>query len=171
MMENGAVHRREIQAHIYGFPGPLSRNILDLPIEITVQVFTLVLPAYPTPLPPVNVHILAQVCRQWRNIVLFTPRLWRALQLDIDAGLLTKQLDLLRNWLRRSGTLPLSIRMAYRATGELDASIESLKEFVQEIMLYSRRWHHMELELPFDVLPLIQGEMSCLSVLTIQRSP
>ncbi|KAJ7789752.1 hypothetical protein B0H13DRAFT_1936383 [Mycena leptocephala] len=78
---------------------------------------------------------------------------WRALQLDIDAGLLTKQLDLLRNWLRRPGTLPLSIRMAYRATGELDASIVGLAELCAQILGF-------KLEKPPDLQNSDQWELT-----------
>ncbi|KAF8126112.1 hypothetical protein K438DRAFT_1891089, partial [Mycena galopus ATCC 62051] len=65
--------------------------VLTLPNELTVEIFIHFLPPYPD-YSLFTGHdsptLLAQVCRQWREIALETPTLWRAMSLsdpnDID---------------------------------------------------------------------------------------
>ncbi|KAJ7934758.1 hypothetical protein B0H13DRAFT_1508836, partial [Mycena leptocephala] len=87
--------------------------ILELPFEMTAEIFDhfQVRPIYPGRSRPdlQSPTLLAQVCRQWRDIAMSSPRLWNSLQLDLDPKILPQQLILLRSWLTRSGTCPLSI--------------------------------------------------------------
>ncbi|KAK7039492.1 F-box domain-containing protein [Favolaschia claudopus] len=93
-------------------PTALARYpVLDLPNEITSDVFIHFLPPYPScpllsgPCSPIH---LTHICRQWRNIALATPQLWwRAISLS-GIQIPPELLDL---WLKRTGSLPLSIRI------------------------------------------------------------
>ncbi|KAJ7939885.1 hypothetical protein B0H13DRAFT_1586675, partial [Mycena leptocephala] len=85
-------------------------HILKLPFEMTTEIFTHCLPEYPLrSLPSGSAMLLGQVCRQWREISIGSPRLWQSLQLELVPKFLLRPVRFLRSWLSRSGTLPLSI--------------------------------------------------------------
>ncbi|KAJ7149633.1 hypothetical protein C8R46DRAFT_1358702 [Mycena filopes] len=91
--------------------------ILDVPTEITCEIFTHFLPVYPL-CPPLTGNksptLLTQVCRAWREIALSTPRLWRAMSLPPLAGVSTeRQLQRVDLWVERSGSCPLSLEIPY----------------------------------------------------------
>ncbi|KAF7372313.1 F-box domain-containing protein [Mycena venus] len=143
-------------------------HILDLPFEITAEIFSHFLPQDPLrSLPGLqSPTLLCQVCRQWRDIAISAPWLWKSLQLDLVPEFLLQQLQVLRTWLKRSGSCPLSIGITYKAV-EPGLTSPPVDNFIQELMLHSKRWQSMEMNLPFEVLHLIHGEMPRLLALTI----
>ncbi|KAJ6554310.1 hypothetical protein B0H19DRAFT_1153133 [Mycena capillaripes] len=86
------------------------RPVLTLPNELVSEIFIHFLPAYPLCPPLFGIDSptsLTHICREWRQIALATPQLWRAIQLyDHD----NKQLYHVVNiWLDRSRSCLLSI--------------------------------------------------------------
>ncbi|KAF7361062.1 F-box domain-containing protein [Mycena sanguinolenta] len=80
-LENSLVtlenERKSVQARINAYVYP----ILTIPNEIISQFFIHTLPPYPLCSPlwgPSSPNALGQICRQWRDIALSTPMLWRA---------------------------------------------------------------------------------------------
>ena len=55
--------------------------------------------------------LLCHVCRQWRSIVLSSPRLWTTLSVLIRLGAAVPAPDLVALWLSRSGVLPLDLAL------------------------------------------------------------
>ncbi|KAJ7641164.1 hypothetical protein FB45DRAFT_712335, partial [Roridomyces roridus] len=56
--------------------------VLTLPNEITSEIFVHFLPPYPVCPPMTGLDSptsLTHICRQWREIALATPKLWRAI--------------------------------------------------------------------------------------------
>ncbi|KAJ7893669.1 hypothetical protein B0H14DRAFT_2496210, partial [Mycena olivaceomarginata] len=142
-------------------------HILKLPFEMTAEIFTHCLPEYPLrSLPSGSAKLLGQVCRQWREISIGSPRLWQSLQLKLVPKFLLHQVRFLRSWLSGSGTLPLSISITHRATGTVSTA-PSASEVIEELILHCGRWQYMEIEVPFDDFRFIQGAMPCLRGLTI----
>ncbi|KAJ7865873.1 hypothetical protein B0H14DRAFT_2504509 [Mycena olivaceomarginata] len=143
-------------------------HILALPFEMTAEIFGHFQPIYPRRSRPglQSLTLLAQVCRQWRDIAMSSPRLWSSLQLDLDPKILPQQLILLRSWLTRSGACPLSIGITYKAA-EPGVIAPPINDIVHELISHCQRWQYVELELPFDVLHLIKGEMPWLRLLKI----
>ncbi|KAK7014329.1 F-box domain-containing protein [Favolaschia claudopus] len=92
----------EDRLHSHKYP------VLTLPNEITSEIFQHYLPTYPEPpefFEDPSPTTLTQICRQWRELALATPALWRAMDLrQISSS------ELAHLWLERSGCLPLSIR-------------------------------------------------------------
>lgn len=150
----------------------ISPPILSLPLEMTAEIFTHFLPIYPLRARLVGTQspiLLSQVCRQWRNIAISLPQLWRAIQLDLGTEFQPHQINLLKSWLQRSETRLLSVGIAYN--GRPSLLIEPhVETFLHELMLHRKRWEYVEIELPFDIVPLIQGELPSLRVLIITRS-
>ncbi|KAJ7149621.1 hypothetical protein C8R46DRAFT_1198636 [Mycena filopes] len=89
--------------------------VLTLPNEITAEVFTHFLPAFPLRPPLTGVEsptLLTHICRAWREIALSTPTLWRAICLTGFPSL-TSQLEIADRWLSRSRSCALSIESFY----------------------------------------------------------
>ncbi|KAJ7676341.1 hypothetical protein B0H17DRAFT_837954, partial [Mycena rosella] len=91
-----------------------------MPIEITVQIFTHFLPPYPETADiagPGSPSFLARICRQWRDIAVSKPSLWRAVGVQLLAnpefvrGRNERQVQLLETWLGRSGNRALAITL------------------------------------------------------------
>ncbi|KAJ7286571.1 hypothetical protein C8J57DRAFT_1664792 [Mycena rebaudengoi] len=135
---------------------PYKYPILTLPSEITSEIFLHFIPVYPNRPDPRGIESptrLGQICRTWREIAFRTPRLWRAIKLDLYQTPSTRilQLDILSTWLLRSKNSPLSISMKY----PLSYSEADLPQFAVEITRHSSRWEYVELLLPSDNLRLI----------------
>ncbi|KAJ7661919.1 hypothetical protein DFH06DRAFT_1129098 [Mycena polygramma] len=91
--------------------------VLTLPNEIVSEIFIRFLPVYPI-CPPLTGVLsptsLTHICRQWRQIALTMPELWRAIALlENDASLEhPHQYGSISNmWLQRSLFTPLSIHI------------------------------------------------------------
>ncbi|KAJ6492709.1 hypothetical protein C8R47DRAFT_1214025 [Mycena vitilis] len=92
--------------------------VLTLATEIVSEIFIHFLPPYPL-CPPLwgilSPTSLTHICREWRDIALAIPQLWRAMQLSIsghgDGADIERQRDMLDLWLKRSCSYPLSIQL------------------------------------------------------------
>ncbi|KAJ7664554.1 hypothetical protein DFH06DRAFT_1470874 [Mycena polygramma] len=149
--------REEAQQRLAAYKYP----VLTLPNEITSEVFQHYLPPYPlcpqlseSPSPT----LLSHVCRQWREIALGTPSLWRAISLSGNP-FLPGRLTHISNVLGRSGCFPLSIRadefddrdIPHVGFGALAAAIHDVE-----------RWEHLHLRLQQPYRITIQGAMPLL---------
>ncbi|KAJ7279589.1 hypothetical protein C8J57DRAFT_1570431 [Mycena rebaudengoi] len=102
-----ALARLERQELFETHLAPYTYPILTLPSEITSEIFLHFIPVYPERPDPRRIESptrLGQICRSWREIAFSTPRLWRAIKLDLDQTPSTHilQLDILSTWLVRS---------------------------------------------------------------------
>ncbi|KAF7329063.1 F-box domain-containing protein [Mycena kentingensis (nom. inval.)] len=121
--------RQKLDSYIY--------PILQLPNELTANIFMLYLPPYPEPPPlagPGSPTTLAQVCRQWRRIALGLSALWSTIPLDdwesSAAGVSC--------WIERSGARPLSLHV-------VDHGVEGMTDDLTNVILSaSGRWEHVE---------------------------
>ncbi|KAJ7186451.1 hypothetical protein C8R46DRAFT_1057219 [Mycena filopes] len=138
--------------------------VLTLPHELTSIIFLHFIPDYPLCSPlagPFSPNVLAQVCRQWRDISLSIPELWRATRLSAPAGDLASLLDL---HLARSRGRPLSL--------ELDESSECRipREVFEVISAHGERLEYLNLTLwksEREVQLIAAGSMPLLRSLTM----
>ncbi|KAJ7441318.1 hypothetical protein B0H11DRAFT_2292447 [Mycena galericulata] len=87
-----------------------------LPAEIVSEIFChLLAPHKPKPLPSEGPLLLCQICAQWREIALSTPRLWSAIVL-VDPRSQGTCL-LLDAWLSRARRCPLCISLEWTDPG------------------------------------------------------
>ncbi|KAJ6477528.1 hypothetical protein C8R45DRAFT_1216530 [Mycena sanguinolenta] len=131
--------------------------VLSLPPEITTEIFLRCIP------PQSNLSefleaplLLAQICRQWRQIALDIPHLWRSLLFRDSETCI----ELLRLWLSRSGNLPLNLDLKCWDTSRAGALIEAS-------LLHSHRWQDVkfglnrksfsELDLRHASLPILRS--------------
>ncbi|KAJ7667020.1 hypothetical protein B0H17DRAFT_1336225 [Mycena rosella] len=137
--------------------------VLTLPNELISEIFLHVIPAYPRSPPRYGRRsptLLTHICRQWREIALATPALWRAILLDgsIPSG---EHIRFLASWLSRSGRFPLSIQMT-------DDFAELTPEELDVILPYRARWEHLRLHIDFYQLLPLEGPMPLVRDLEIR---
>lgn len=135
-----------------------------IPPEILAQIFILCLPAHWQDrfVEPRAMQIsLSHVSRYWRCIVLSTPQLWSHMNIKIryDQPLKTS-IDMAETWFIRSGCALLSLRVV------VDDKAFEIQPILDLIMSHSRRWQHLELELPegSDLAP-VRHNLPCLESL------
>ncbi|KAJ6459548.1 hypothetical protein C8R45DRAFT_1081368 [Mycena sanguinolenta] len=82
--------------------------VLTLPNEIIAEIFVHFIPKYPDFPPTSGLHspaLLTQICREWRELALRMPTLWRAITIPP----LAEQAARLDAWLSRARGCPLSL--------------------------------------------------------------
>ncbi|KAF8869584.1 hypothetical protein CPB84DRAFT_1803855 [Gymnopilus junonius] len=94
--------------------------------------------------------ILGSVCRDWRRLAWSSPHIWTYVLLRIDSTILPQHIDTFREWLRRSGTLPLSIRVYCNDEEDLKPT-EATNTLTDMINQESSRWQMLDLRIP-DIL-------------------
>ncbi|KAJ7259283.1 hypothetical protein C8J57DRAFT_1028597, partial [Mycena rebaudengoi] len=102
--------REKLQSRLDDYKCP----ILNLPFEITSDIFIASLTQYPECPPMIGLlspALLGQVCQQWRDVALGTPQLWRAIEIVLHLDipyLFSEGLNVLNTWLDRSKNYPVS---------------------------------------------------------------
>nr|GAT44324.1 predicted protein [Mycena chlorophos] len=170
--------RRQRQAGKSIHSGPLT--VLDFPPEITIEIFQHFVPAYPARpehLGDGSPLILTRVCRQWRNIALDTPGLWRAIQVRFPAAAHERNVhsihipppEAVHKWLARSHPLPISVGFRCADTGGLPLWL--VERTLAPLLDEMERWEYAELVLPSRLLPchLAPGKVHHMPVLVDLR--
>ncbi|KAJ7859535.1 hypothetical protein B0H14DRAFT_2506685 [Mycena olivaceomarginata] len=149
---------KRLSAYIY--------PVLTLPNEITTEIFIHFLPNYPSWPPltgPESPTLLAQICREWRDIALATPALWRAISLSDSTIPFEHQVHLCNLWLSRSQCSPLSLKLDGYAIDPLRAA-----ELVSAFVSHRTRWERLIVYDESQSLPLaMDGPMPLLRTLEL----
>lgn len=99
--------------------------------------------------------VLGYVCHLWRNVTYTTPGLWRTLSVTINRGKPRPSIAGARQWMGRSGVLPLSLSL-YQ-TEECETSNIVAGQFLKLFTQYHTRWLNIHFELPtWDSLQSVQ---------------
>ncbi|KAJ7498048.1 hypothetical protein B0H11DRAFT_1998416 [Mycena galericulata] len=150
--------RKRVQTRLDAYRYP----VLTLPYEILSEIFTHFLPEYPLCAPTTGLLSpiqLTHICRQWRDMALSTPTLWRAISISLNSN------EMVEMWLARSRSCPVSIEM----TQVWDSIDEfAMKPLIQAILSYCNRWEHLNFVIPHRFLPLCKGSMPFLRDLRIR---
>ncbi|CAA7270682.1 unnamed protein product [Cyclocybe aegerita] len=143
-----------------------------LPVEVTVRVFSVAMSDWgrlPTPLYEgiSRVPLLfGAVSRRWREIAWSTPSLWTEVDICISSTRVTTQMDLLKEWLERSGQLPLLIGLCCsQRCSEID-SIYFTNKAIDILNQHSARWKDLILDIPVQCIRRLGGDVESGSRLT-----
>ncbi|KAJ7143614.1 hypothetical protein C8R43DRAFT_1014781 [Mycena crocata] len=123
-----------------------------LPSDIVREIFISCLPANHNPIISAEEAplLLTRVCSIWRSIALSTPRMWAAIHIveprELDPQVQAGCLDMVNNWLGRSGGLPLSI--SFHPIIHVPA-VSSL--LFDVIMSFSSRWKDISVSGPSNI--------------------
>ncbi|KAF8208460.1 hypothetical protein K438DRAFT_1812257 [Mycena galopus ATCC 62051] len=135
--------------------------VLTLPTDITTEIFIHFLPPYPDYAPLAGHEsptLLAQICREWREIALETPTLWRAMSPSDPSISFELKAHLVDTWLSRSRCCPLSIHFSKY---DFDAELHAI-EILSALVPHRTRWEHLDLTLSPSHIAIIQGSMPLL---------
>lgn len=112
--------------------------------------------------------LLAGICSRWRSIALSTRRLWTSIVLLIRPKYLRSDTALMKVWLARSGTCPLSLSLC--SVGHFKNNMRSL---MQVFLLHCERWENVYLDLSisiFNCLASAKNRLPRLQTLTLDFS-
>ncbi|KAJ6547002.1 hypothetical protein B0H19DRAFT_249142 [Mycena capillaripes] len=94
--------------------------------------------------------IFGEVSRGWRAIALSMPRLWNSIFLHCRNKNMQNNISLCDTWLKRSGSLPLSIHFYRKSSSPVERvekdTIDGCKELIRTILPYAKRWRFVHLE-------------------------
>jgi hypothetical protein len=106
---------------------------------------------------------LSQICSGWRELALSMPQLWSSIRITFDPSLLNyveivqKRAKMLRTWLERSGSLPITVdirrcdseSLYLRQSNDVNSKWETEGgQLVAELLPYSNRWTDLTFYLP-----------------------
>ncbi|KAF8958279.1 hypothetical protein BDZ97DRAFT_2078699 [Flammula alnicola] len=91
---------------------------------------------------------LGAVCQAWRAIAWSTPQLWTSICINLFNDNLYVA-EVVRDWLSRSGQLPLYIRLYAKIIFELPFGDEPyIKLLISAVVAHSNRWVYLDMDLP-----------------------
>ncbi|KAF8167245.1 hypothetical protein B0H34DRAFT_803536 [Crassisporium funariophilum] len=138
-----------------------------LPSEIAAEIFILSIPdfeIYESRTTDVSAPLkLGAVCSVWRNIAWATPMLWSSLTLKIpknslqDNDAMPGYLALLEEWITRSGTLPLSIRLTTFSVFSVPWGKFPGRELFDILNEHAARWRDFILNIPCSCWQYLRG--------------
>src|SRR6266550_8884824 len=111
--------------------------------------------------------LLCNVCSSWRALALSTPRLWQDLFLTFRKTMPKSKeaIDMTHVWIKRSGELPLTLRLNVCLDDDFQALCEAL---MNAITSYASRWEHVDFLFRDSPISLPQlGDMPCLRTFTM----
>ncbi|KAJ7057731.1 hypothetical protein C8F01DRAFT_1150885 [Mycena amicta] len=173
-----SARRAELCAHVDAQKALISLS-RQLPRDIVEQVFLACLPdnknaaidATEAPL------VLGHICSAWRAISLTTPRLWASLH--VPFAFVAAECDrthILAEWLRRSGSCPLSLSIVgHRVSAWDDTTVELTPTYftsapveftpayvasaLATLFQHSQRWRHLQFtQLSLPMVKLVLGQ-------------
>ncbi|KAF9484098.1 hypothetical protein BDN70DRAFT_952969 [Pholiota conissans] len=107
--------------------------------------------------------LLAAVCTAWRALAWSTPQLWSTISVDISC-VNGAVVDILREWLNRSGDLPLYIEI--HADLEIDYHKLDRHEISNVFAEYAPRWFYMELNTALNFFSYIHPSIADARILS-----
>ncbi|GLB40777.1 hypothetical protein LshimejAT787_0806480 [Lyophyllum shimeji] len=133
----------------------------QLPFEVLQEIFIHCLPGERNAAMSIREAplLLGQVCRAWRSVSQCTPRLWASIHIPIPCALIGDAIpesrkaasarnELVKAWLERSGSCPLSISLAEIFANETSPDFHVLSNAGADVMAtlaqFSRRWRRVE---------------------------
>ncbi|KAF8217110.1 hypothetical protein K438DRAFT_411513 [Mycena galopus ATCC 62051] len=118
--------------------------ILTIPVELTSEIFLHCLlesevdAQLSTSLAPL---LLGQICRMWRDIAYTNPRLWAALEISSWGG--DGFRCLVQDWLRRAGSVPLSLNLTLPHDSCQYFTEPSVCDVCPSSSLFADHWSHL----------------------------
>ncbi|KAJ6500566.1 hypothetical protein C8R45DRAFT_73684 [Mycena sanguinolenta] len=101
--------------------------------------------------------IFGEISRHWRAIALSTPRLWNSIFLCCKDDKIRDNIALCDTWLKRSGSLPLSIRFRRTYHPPTPQVICDWQDLIMTVLPHAHRWRLLDL----DNIPVALSDVFC----------
>ncbi|PPQ75019.1 hypothetical protein CVT26_011556 [Gymnopilus dilepis] len=101
--------------------------------------------------------VLGAVCRSWRRAALSTHQLWNYILVRMDSRDLIRDKGIIREWLRRSGRLPLSIHVTCYRSPDTSSKFSDILHLLHR---ESARWQSLDLCISLEHTARFIGEQS-----------
>ena len=140
-----------------------------VPRKIASHIFAQCISSNPSPYQRAFIMqplVLGAVCQSWRDIAWTTPQLWTTIVIVIgptrDSN---SQLELLEQWIARSGHLPLDI--SFRTPMNPEALIVEplFYPLIDLVNRYSSRWQGLYLFVSSSLFNIFTGDGGTISIL------
>ncbi|KAJ7141522.1 hypothetical protein C8R46DRAFT_921248 [Mycena filopes] len=156
------LERKVLKKHLASYIYP----VLTLPNEVVAEIFLQTLDGPSFLGGRASPIYLGHICQRWRDIALSTPSLWSGMSIIMHhfRPSQTSYLELLELWLARSRDCPLTISF----TNKLQTGVGTPSLAIKAILAHQTRWDTVALDMAWDALPNIQGDLPLLRSLDIR---
>ncbi|KAJ7073802.1 hypothetical protein C8F01DRAFT_2928 [Mycena amicta] len=169
--------REAVQDRLESFTYP----VLTLPNEVSLEIFKKYIPSYPECPPLVgdaSPTKLGQICRHWRQIAHSSAVLWRGIEIpDVfwDETSALAQFETAETWLKRSGSLPLSVRLGLARNEDGGDIVDKLVHIGHTFLRHCGRWEYARWKLShkgylIQGMPFLAGRMPLLKELHVDTA-
>ncbi|KAF8961817.1 hypothetical protein BDZ97DRAFT_1827286 [Flammula alnicola] len=174
--------RLRLQASINAY-APILSPARRLPPDVLREIFYHCLPTYRNPIMSASEApvLLTHICSIWRSIALSSPRIWAKLYIPIAADFRTTYIsrreytetlntqeeefvqvmktrcEVVKQWLSRSGSCPLSLSISYSCSGHQNINWEEPPyskdlpdELFRILLSFCDRWSNIEISMPHN---------------------
>ncbi|KAF7364473.1 F-box domain-containing protein [Mycena sanguinolenta] len=118
--------------------------ILEFPPELMLEIFKLSMPSVPgRPSPLEAPLLLAQICRQWREICLDSPELWSSVEFYRPSSIPNLASDLVDLWLSRAKSHPLQLSLEDKFMGH-----DPVPALLAITMRWASQWEVAHIKFP-----------------------
>ena len=160
-----------------------------LPQDVLHEIFFHCLPIHRNPIMKSSESpvLLTRICSSWRAIAFSTPRIWSKIHIPLPEdprfstgyGIITDETTLssrrqrytsllqlrcgiVREWLSRSGTCPLSFSITYQTSQQTPIHFElphKIHEMFNVLLSFADRWSDVDISMPDEIYYKLQGNM------------
>lgn len=117
----------------------------SLPIDIWEEIFVRCLPQSDDPNYTVHTAplLLCRICGDWRKVAISSPNLWTSMGVVVSLGKSRPPVEMVAQWLERSGTLPLTLSLLQ--INEAEDNRLAAGEVLEIFKKYIHRWQDIRL--------------------------
>lgn len=154
LLQNLSHQRNELRFQL----NPAHPSMIDrMPAEVASHVFMFFATGKDSPL------TLGAVCQTWRQIAWSAPSLWTSLTIKVLGSRVSKtRIQLAKEWLGRSGKLPLSIFLCCPLWKNPVIDLAGFYELINIINERCNQWYSLDMDLPSSLLARL-NDSNCVS--------
>ena len=189
LLKEQKVRRWEMQNTVDQYNIILS-PVRRLPPDILHEIFRHCLPSHRNPVMISSEAplLLTRICSSWRSIAFASPKIWSKLHIPLpgdpgvstgyevirDEGVLNRRSKrfaqlmrsrcaIVREWLSRSGTCPLSLSISYPGYFSSFAVVgdrNQVEEMFDLLVSFAHRWQEIDISMPMKIYENFQSTLS-----------
>lgn len=153
------------KARLQGRMNELS-PISQLPTEILTGIFCLTCHFSQDSITPL---FFGGICKDWREIAWSTPLLWNTISIKVSRRTHVTKITLLREWLLRAQSSPLSIKLT--TDEEYETTFYAFRGIIELLVTRAEYWQTFDCRLPTQCHDILQNHKFPLLITASLRPP